>query len=113
MFDADGTLLYVGCTGHLPRRLEQHRGDKPWWVDVATVTVEHYATAELGLAAEAAAIADESPRYNVDPTNAAQRGWETRRARSARWHAKGKNCLDMGCPACRPDIVRARSLAAS
>lgn len=40
--DAQGTVLYVGCTNGPLRRFEQHRLDKEWFRQVATVECEHY-----------------------------------------------------------------------
>lgn len=64
-FDAAGTLLYVGITNHLPRRLGQHGEDKPWFAQASTVTVEHYPDRAAALTAETAAITGERPVYNV------------------------------------------------
>ena len=64
MFSADGTLVYVGCTGNVPKRLDLHRSATPWWDDVATVTVQHFPNRRSALDAEAQAIRSESPRYN-------------------------------------------------
>lgn len=71
-FDADGTLLYVGCSGAFVTRMEQHRGERDWFTEIALVQVEHHAKRDLGLAAEATAIRTESPRYNVCHPDAAQ-----------------------------------------
>lgn len=69
-------LLYVGKTTSPELRFAQHLADptKPWWshvadpanqVDPAAITVTEYASEELALAAEEAAIKAERPRYNV------------------------------------------------
>lgn len=63
-FGAGGTLLYIGITNSLPRRLSQHNGDKEWFHGVANVTVEHYPTRDAVLAAEKRAIIAERPLYN-------------------------------------------------
>lgn len=63
-FDADGELLYVGCTFDMGPRIAQHRRDKRWWEQVVTVTLERHPDRRTALDAEAAAIADERPRYN-------------------------------------------------
>lgn len=64
-YDAAGRLLYVGITADLPRRLGRHKRDRPWWADVTRVEVAHYPDRENALAAEAEAITDERPLYNV------------------------------------------------
>lgn len=65
MYDAEGDLLYVGCSVQWPTRLEQHIGDKHWFEIVAVVQVEHFDDWGDALSAEATALAEESPRYNV------------------------------------------------
>lgn len=65
LFDADGNLLYVGITGDLRGRFAKHAAEKPWWNQVARKTVTWYGSRSGALLAEAAAIADEQPRYNI------------------------------------------------
>lgn len=67
-FDADDRLLYVGISSSAGHRFAQHgRGQdrKPWWPDVATIKIEHYADRRSVEEAEARAIANEQPAYNV------------------------------------------------
>lgn len=61
----DGKLLYVGIAGNPGRRFEQHKKDKPWWGEVVFVELSHYKTRDDALDAEAKAIANEKPAYNV------------------------------------------------
>ncbi|MGW3808831.1 GIY-YIG nuclease family protein [Micromonospora sp. NPDC005113] len=68
-FAEDGALLYVGITAALPTRLTNHRDDKPWWTEVARITIAHYLDRDSVLAAELAAIKTEQPRYNVQHNN--------------------------------------------
>jgi predicted DNA-binding transcriptional regulator AlpA/predicted GIY-YIG superfamily endonuclease len=63
-FDKHGDLLYVGISLNAAARLSQHR-NKPWFAQIANVTVEKFATREEALAAEKRAIMDELPRFNV------------------------------------------------
>lgn len=60
-----GQLLYVGITNNPGNRLQQHQQDKPWWHEVAGISVEKHPSREAALAAEARAIAVEHPRYNL------------------------------------------------
>lgn len=60
-----GELLYVGCSNRPERRIEQHKRDQAWASEIATVTLESFATRDLALAAEMRAIQTEGPRYNV------------------------------------------------
>lgn len=64
-YDAAGALLYVGITVNLPTRLTRHRDDKPWWTEVARITVEHHANRNTVLAAERHTILAEKPRHNI------------------------------------------------
>ncbi len=64
-FAADDTLLYIGLTVNPGTRWTAHSKDKPWWLDVAKVTVEHYPSREAVEAAEIAAIKAERPLHNV------------------------------------------------
>lgn len=61
----DGALLYIGVAGNPGRRFEQHATDKPWWSEVATITLAHYPDRAAALAAERDAIHAERPRYNI------------------------------------------------
>jgi predicted nucleic acid-binding Zn ribbon protein len=60
-----GEPIYVGFTSTGLRRHREHGREMFWWRHVTTITVEHYATREEGLAAEAEAIAALRPRYNT------------------------------------------------
>lgn len=61
----DGTLLYIGITNSLPARIGQHSDQKPWWREVAKITVQHFDSRDAVLAAEREAIRAESPKYNI------------------------------------------------
>ena len=67
LFDAEGDLLYVGISGYPTLRLQQHAGDKPWWNEVASHTIEWLTDRPTAEAAEVAAIRAEKPRYNAQP----------------------------------------------
>ena len=58
-------LLYVGITNRGYHRLHEHAKAKPWWQDVQSATFEHFPTRQEALWAEADAIWDEDPAYNV------------------------------------------------
>lgn len=64
-FDQDEELLYVGISVSPWSRWRQHRHDKPWWCDVATIGLESHPTREAALAAEKVAIQSEHHRYNI------------------------------------------------
>lgn len=63
-YDRSGTLLYVGMTGRLLMRPQQHEQTQPWWNEVATMTVEHYPDRPSASFAEKAAVRAENPLYN-------------------------------------------------
>lgn len=64
-YSATGELLYVGCTIRAARRIERHRYDTKWFLEVATITVTHFELWDDALNAEMLAIVEESPKYNV------------------------------------------------
>lgn len=65
LFDADGTLLYVGVANDPPMRLESHSRIKKWWAQVKRHELEWHSDRAAALRAEAAAIHDENPLYNI------------------------------------------------
>lgn len=65
LFDAEGSLLYVGITVHFLQRVQQHSVGQTWWEEVARIEVEHFADRLAAGAAEIHAINTESPRYNI------------------------------------------------
>lgn len=64
MFAADGTLLYIGVSLTVLRRMQEHQS-LPWYQDVASIAIEHKETKEAAYVAEKLAIYDEQPRYNL------------------------------------------------
>lgn len=101
---ADGTLLYVGCTADLPKRLRRHRSDKPWWPEVAILESEPLPWYEAW-AREQHEIRTAPGVHNVTQLETAARGWRTRRARQARLHDAGRRCQVKSCRVCRPYLA--------
>lgn len=64
-YDVDGNLLYVGISLSSVHRLSQHRQQSHWFEQIRRVDVQHFASRTEALEAEAIAISEESPRYNV------------------------------------------------
>ena len=62
---AGESLLYVGMTTDIGRRLEQHVADKPWWAEATEIRLEHLSSADALSAAERAAIQTERPLHNI------------------------------------------------
>lgn len=65
LFDADGVLLYVGCTCRPVHRMSAHRRDKRWAGRLASVTWSEPMRQFQALAAEAKAIREEAPEFNI------------------------------------------------
>lgn len=63
-YDRTDVLLYVGISLDLPARLRKHKRDKPWWLEIANITIEPHESRADALAAEAIAIETERPLYN-------------------------------------------------
>ena len=63
-FDSDGVLLYVGVTANGVTRMLVHAGQSRWWPLAASCTLEHFPNEAEAYAAEAQAIASESPLFN-------------------------------------------------
>lgn len=80
--DRAGRLLYVGITSSPASRMSAHRRSKAWWseVDTAQTAYEWLPNRPAAERAEVAAIAQESPRYNV-ADNPAERPAMVARAR--------------------------------
>lgn len=70
-YDGDGVLLYIGVTADPGVRFKQHRNDKEWWTQVATIRIEKLPTRASVLAAERIAIQEERPLWNVTHNEAA------------------------------------------
>jgi hypothetical protein len=64
LYDTANVLLYVGVAFDPGARWLAHRGDKPWWPQVARNTVEWFDARLLALEAEAQAIEAERPLHN-------------------------------------------------
>lgn len=64
VYDAEGRLLYVGCTGTGIARLHQQAAAE-WWAMGACVTLEHFDTIEAARLVERDAIMREEPVFNV------------------------------------------------
>lgn len=64
LFNDDNVLLYVGVSKSTIRRLAEHNSTT-WWLDVASMTVEHFTDRAAALAAESVAVKTEAPLHNV------------------------------------------------
>lgn len=64
LYDAGGTLLYIGISHQPEVRFEQHAGQKEWWPLVARREIEWFDDRPAAGRAEAAAIRAEDPEHN-------------------------------------------------
>jgi hypothetical protein len=64
LFNRDDVLLYVGVSWNPKSRIPSHQ-DKPWWPQVAKSTIDLHPDRATALRAEAVAIVEESPLYNL------------------------------------------------
>lgn len=64
-FDREGSLLYIGITNKVGRRLHEHNDRKPWFTDVVRAEFDHYPDRGSVVIAERNAIRSEHPRYNI------------------------------------------------
>lgn len=68
LFNADGELLYVGCSLRAFKRLYDHAGtqrSQQWWQQAVSCTFEHFTDRETALERERQIILTETPRFNV------------------------------------------------
>lgn len=97
-FDAEGVLLYVGCTMHPEERQVEHRRSSPWFADVVNVELVGPFVGEnarkRALDAEEAMICSDRPLH-VMPTGM------KRRERREQAHLVGERCDQYACRLCR------------
>jgi predicted GIY-YIG superfamily endonuclease len=65
LYDANDRLLYIGITNRPEVRFRTHAANQAWWSEVVRSSLCTYATRAAAAAAEAQAIATETPLYNV------------------------------------------------
>lgn len=64
LYNAAGTLLYVGYSSSVFRRIRAHMDARHWSDAVVKILVERWPTRDEALLAEAQAIAEEGPLHN-------------------------------------------------
>lgn len=65
LFGDDEALLYIGIAANFGDRWQRHGRQQPWWPEVRRQTVEWHPDRDSAEDAEAQAIRNERPRYNV------------------------------------------------
>jgi predicted GIY-YIG superfamily endonuclease len=69
-YAADETLLYVGATDNVMKRLIAHKARHGrWFKAIAWIKVDHFDTRMEALAAEEIAITTENPQHNILKSN--------------------------------------------
>lgn len=63
-FDANDELLYIGCSCGFLNRMAFHNTQATWVNDAVKITMKRYPDWNSGRVAEAAAIANEHPKWN-------------------------------------------------
>lgn len=66
LYDAGGTLLYVGMAADVLRRLGDHMRHKSWWREVRRIDWEMYDTRDDAAWAERVQINALEPLHNID-----------------------------------------------
>lgn len=64
-YDAEGRLIYVGCSGVPRQRMEQHRLSSWWFDQVERIRYVVFPNKQYALDKEREAIAEENPRWNL------------------------------------------------
>lgn len=64
LFDAEGQLLYIGCSSNVSARLRCHRA-KEWGGEIASVTMQGPWSRDGARFVESVAIWNEAPTYNL------------------------------------------------
>lgn len=96
-YDAQGNLLYVGCTHNLTKRWQQHRFDNRHWTSQTTrIRVQGPYPFKKAREIERQAIETRNPRYNSTPERSkrlkAKKRWQERRLREL---LNGKQARDI------------------
>jgi hypothetical protein len=105
MYDAEGTVIYIGQSVNPLLRASNHRGDKPWWHEVRTILIEFH---DDVLAAEQAAIEAENPQYNTIHTGKVHARYAVWRQLRDEAHTRGEMCEHPICGKCRDRRFRLR-----
>lgn len=74
-YDAQGVLLYVGCSENVEARLRSHWSKAHWAYRAVDITTQEYPSLEAARAAEKHAIRTEDPLCNVMSRSQDRTGW--------------------------------------
>jgi hypothetical protein len=99
--DDRGVLLYVGISGSVVQRLDEHSKRSRWHHLIRHVDVEHFKTRGAARAAEAEAIETERPIYNIRGNGGVRKkrsGWAIHQPDTATadgWYADYETVIDV------------------
>jgi len=74
-FDADGRLLYIGCSHDPLYRFMGHKSASSWAHEVANISVQWFDDREAALEAERKAIMTDRPAHNAIPGERQYKPW--------------------------------------
>lgn len=69
MRDLAGFIIYIGISKSPLDRFRGHASESPWWPFVRRIDIDYFADREEALDAEAAAIHEHQPPFNIDHTD--------------------------------------------
>lgn len=81
IYNSSNELIYIGCTHHVPKRLNVHRQLMWWAPQIETVKADTYADRVSAHAAEKAAIYAENPKWNIRHRSLGQTVWTEQQLR--------------------------------
>lgn len=93
----DGSLLYVGVTDHIFRRVGDHAHSKEWFNEIQSAKFKHYPTRRQALSVEAKATRLLHPKYSRTWQQIGQQRREERKAS----HDRGEWCRFSNCRQCK------------
>ena len=64
-YSEDKTLLYVGISNRIPRRIKEHRKLSKWFEEVVDIKIEWLPNRDSATVAEKKAIKEEKPKWNI------------------------------------------------
>lgn len=65
LYNSSDDVIYIGVTGSVAHRMNNHAAAKPWWPEVSRMGVEQFPSREAAESAEKCGIVSAQPRYNI------------------------------------------------
>ena len=86
IYDASGSLLYVGSSPNVRDRIYEH-STKAWWHEASRLETQEYSTEDEARAAEKAQIEADGPKYNLPLSGHPGLDTPSNRSRSPHWYS--------------------------